>query len=164
MQTTNKSKKLIENLLLNGIPTKILTILNKLNKSLDKSHRHMKYSLIKIKEKPTISMVIKDPDLNLLQDLQHISLTSTMLKIFSDTFSNKTRLKMTFSVGSSEEIRIKKLLLQKQAVEDLVHLMMTHSFLVVLEVGLEVLVWDCLEHNLYLIMMTFSQTRKKTFR
>ena len=163
MLMTNKSKKPIENLLSNGILIKILKILNKLNKSLEKYHKHMKYFLIKTKGKLTINMVIKGPDLNPIQDLEDINSISTMLKIFLDTFSNKTHLKMTFSVDSLEEIRIKRVLLQKLAVEDSVHLMMILSFLVVLKVGLEDSVWGYLEHNLCLKTMTFSQTRRKTF-
>lgn len=68
---------------------------------------------------------------------------------------------MTFSVDSLEEIRQKRVLLQKQIVEGLVHLMMIHSFLEGLEVVLEDLVWDFLELTLYLMMMTFSQIRRR---
>ena len=164
MQMMSKLKKHTENLLSNGILIKILKILNKLNKSLEKYHKLMKYFLIKTKEKLTINMVIKGLDLNLLQDLEDIHSISTMLKIFLGTFSNKTLLKMIFSVDSLEEIRIKRVLLQKLEVEDSVHSMMILSFLVVLEEGLEDLGWDCLEHNLCLKMMIFSQTRRKTFQ
>lgn len=159
--TINKLKKLTENLLLNGILIKILIIVNRLNKSLDKSHKPMKYSLIKKKEKIMISMAMKDLYLKVLQDLEDISLTSMMQKIFLDTFLNKIHFKMTFSVDSLEEIRQKRVLLQKQIVEGLVHLIMIHFFLEGLEVVLEDLVWDFLELTLYLMMMTFSQIRRR---
>lgn len=160
----NKSKKPTENLLLNGILIKISITANRQNKSSDKFPKLMKYSLIKKREKTTIGMDIKGQNLNVLQDLQDIILTSMMLKIFSGTFLNKTHLKMTFSVNSSEEIRPKKTLLQKKEVEVLVHLTMILFFQEDLVVDLKVSVWDFLELTLYLMMMTFFQVERRTFQ
>lgn len=159
----NKSKKHTGNLLSNGILIKISKIINRQNKSSDKSHKPMKYFLIRTKEKTTICMDTKDRGLRVLHRSKETNLISMMLKIFSNTFLKKIPLKMTFLVGFLEEIRQKKSLLLKREAKVSVHLMMIHFFQMVLEEGLEDLVWVYLELSLYLTMMIFSQTRKETF-
>lgn len=133
MLTINKSKKPTGNSLLNGIPIKTLTMLNKQNKSSDKFLKPMRFSPIKIKENTMTSTVTKRQSLSKAQPLKDIDLTSTMLKIFLDTSLNKIPLMMTSFLGSSEDRKEKRILLLKWGAGDLVHLMMIHSFQVALD-------------------------------
>jgi hypothetical protein len=126
-----KSRRPIESLPSSGILIKIL-ITNKLpHPSFNKSHKPTKSYPIKKKEKPTIYTATMAPShLEVLtsQDSEDLTLISIMQKMFSDTFSKKTLLKMTSLKEFSEADKKKRKHLRDLVAEDLVLLMVIHFF------------------------------------
>ncbi len=116
-----------------------------------------------------IRMDMKDQSRAQILDLDIITLTSMMLKIFSNISFNKIPLRMISFQDSLEERNKKKLPHHAQETEGLVPLEMMHSPQITLEEALEEALAGALEeayseHSRYSRMMTFSIQERVIFQ